>query len=56
MGGALWRVERPSVVRTTTHSSEAGLDDFIFDRRIINDGSILELFNQVKGAVTALNS
>lgn len=56
MGGALWRVERPLAVRNTSHSSEGGLDDVIFDRRIVNDCSLVELYSQVKSAVTVLNS
>lgn len=47
-GGALWRVERPGVVCQTDHASEGGLDDFIFDRRIVNDGSVLDLYQQMQ--------
>ena len=55
LGGEVWCVERPAVVRTTTHASEGSLDDFVFDRRIVNDGFLLELYAQVKTRVDALS-
>jgi len=48
LGGELWRVERSSATRTTSHASEGSLDDYpLFDRRIVNDGTLLELYAQV---------
>lgn len=56
LGGEMWCVERPSALRTTTHASEGGLDDFDFDHRLVNDGSLLELYTQVKTRVDALDA
>ena len=56
LGGEVWCIERPAVLRTTTHASEGGLDDFTFDRRIVNDGSLLELYAQVKTRVEAFDA
>lgn len=56
LGGEVWRVERSSVIRTTAHSSEGSLDDFTFDRRIVNDGTLLELYAEVKTRIDHLNS
>lgn len=54
LGGEVWCIERPAVLRTTSHASEGSLDNFVFDRRIVNDGSPLELYAQVKTRVDAL--
>ena len=49
LGGELWLVERSSARRNTEHASEGGLDNFpAFDRRIVNDGSLLDLYQQVR--------
>lgn len=49
LGGELWLVERSSARRSTEHASEGGLDNFpVFDRRIVNDGSLLDLYQQVR--------
>lgn len=56
LGGELWRVERPASQRTTFHASEGSLDGYTFDRRIVNDSSLLDLYNQVKQRVEQLNS
>ena len=49
LGGHLWFVQRPSVVRTTTHASEGSLDTYpLFDARLINDGSLLQLYQTVR--------
>lgn len=49
LGGELWHVHRPEAVRSTTHASEGALDDFpYFDRRLVNDGSLLDLYSRVK--------
>lgn len=55
LGGELWYIERPAILRTTTHASEGALDSVVFDRRIVNDGSLLELYAQVKTRVDTLN-
>jgi len=56
LGGEMWRIERPEVSRTTSHSSEGGLDDYqFFDRRIVNDGSLLTLHAQVRKIVAPLS-
>lgn len=55
LGGELWRIERPGTERNTDHASEGGLDDFTFDRRIINDGSLLALHTRVREIVAPLS-
>jgi hypothetical protein len=52
LGGQLWRVHRPEAERATTHASEGSLDNFPhFDRRITNDGTLLDLYSRVKSAL-----
>lgn len=52
-GGELWRLERPGVERGTSHTSEGGLDDYpLFDRRLVNDGSLIDLYRQVQERLT----
>lgn len=55
LGGEVWYVERPAALRTTNHASEGGLDAFDFDQRLVNDGTLLELYARVKTRVDALN-
>ncbi|MGA0848037.1 MAG: hypothetical protein ACO3PY_05475 [Pontimonas sp.] len=53
LGGELWRIERPSTERGTSHASEGSLDDYpLFDRRLTNDGTLLRLYGQVQQIVT----
>ena len=48
LGGEVWRVLRPGVPGGDQHPTEAGLGDgFVFDRTIINDGTVLDLRAQV---------
>lgn len=52
LGGEIWCVTRPATERGTTHSSEGSLDDYpFFDRRILNDGSLLNLYDRIKTLV-----
>ena len=49
LGGELWHIHHPEAVRSTTHTSEGSLDDFPhFDRRLVNDGSLLDLYGRLK--------
>jgi hypothetical protein len=49
LGGELWHIQRPGVLRTTTHSSEGALDDFPrFHRRLSNDGTLHDLHKRLK--------
>jgi hypothetical protein len=43
LGGELWRIDRPGTERTTEHASEGGLDDYPFDRVLLNDGTLTAL-------------
>ena len=53
LGGELWTIARPNASATKPHSSEGGLDDYtFFDRRIINDGTLLDLYGRVKSILT----
>ena len=46
LGGEVWRITRPGVVRTTEHASEGGLDTWTrFSCDIVNSGSISDLLN-----------
>jgi hypothetical protein len=50
LGGEVWQVLRPGVPGGDQHRTEAGLGDgFVFNRTIINDGTIDELRAQVLG-------
>lgn len=51
LGGQMWLVRRTDVQRTTSHSSEGGLDDYEFDRIIDNDGTLDELRTKVIAAL-----
>lgn len=56
LGGEMWRVERSNTERQTAHASEGGLDEYpLFDRRLVNDGSLLELHNRVREIVAPLS-
>ncbi len=48
LGGEVWRLSRPDAARTTTHPSEGGLDDYpLFDRHLVNNGTLLDLYDRV---------
>lgn len=42
-GGEIWRVTRPALSATSSHSSEAGLPDRLVDREISNTGTLDDL-------------
>jgi hypothetical protein len=55
LGGELWRVERPGTERGTSHASEGELDDYpLFDRRVVNDGSLLQLYGEVQRVISPI--
>ena len=46
LGGNVWRITRPGVVRNTEHASEGGLDSWTrFSCDIVNSGSVSDLLN-----------
>jgi hypothetical protein len=47
-GGKMWRIERPGVGPVNDHISEIGLDQFPFDAKINNDGSLTDLRESVR--------
>lgn len=52
LGGELWMITRPGARRRGEHASEGGLDDFpYFDRRLSNDGSLVDLYQAVRRVV-----
>jgi hypothetical protein len=54
LGGELWMVTRPGTTRRGNHASEGGLDNFpYFDRRLTNDGSLVELYQAVRRVIDA---
>ena len=57
-GGIVVRVDRPGVGpglddKGEVHVSEVALDDYAFDARIVNDGSLGDLHAKVRALVTA---
>lgn len=49
LGGEVWRVERPSLpVSGDMHPSETSLDRYNFDRVIVNDGTLEDLYLEVE--------
>lgn len=48
-GGELWKVVRPSLTANGTekHASEQGLEHLVFDKYIVNDGSVEDLWNKL---------
>lgn len=46
--GIIIRIDRPGVTAVNAHPSETGLDNWEFDARIVNDGSVEDLFKKVK--------
>ena len=48
LGGQIWRIVRPGVMRNTTHASEGGLDEWpYFTHEIINGGTLEELLSAI---------
>lgn len=47
LGGELWCVTRPGFSDHSGHASESGLGDVTFDRIIVNDGTVDDLWEQV---------
>lgn len=47
LGGQVWRVDRPGVEPANDHISEIGLDNWNFDVRLDNDGTISDLASKV---------
>lgn len=50
-GGRIFRISRPGVGPANSHYSEVALDDYDFDRVIVNDGSIEEFHKKVRNEV-----
>jgi hypothetical protein len=49
LGGELWLITRPGTRRGTSHPSEGSLDDFpYFDRRLVNSGTLINLYQSVR--------
>lgn len=46
-GGVVWRVDRPGFEPANDHISDRALDDYSFDARIYNDGSVRDLADKV---------
>lgn len=56
LGGEIWRVERSGTERGPAHASEGGLDDFpVVHRRLVNDGTLLDLHTRVREIVAPLS-
>ncbi len=50
-GGQVWRIERPGTQPVNSHTSETALDDWAFDRTIVNDGSLADLRRSVESGL-----
>lgn len=50
-GGQVWRVERPGMPSSGNHATEVSMDDYDFDRVIMNDGTLDDLRVAVAEAV-----
>lgn len=50
VNGQVWRITRPGVEPANDHISEVGLDNWPFDRIILNDGSLEDLRKKVLDA------
>jgi len=54
LGGEVWRVERPSLpVSNDVHPSETSLDNYKFDRVLVNDGTLDDLYLEVEALLRA---
>lgn len=51
LGGTMWRVWRPGYEPVNSHYSEVALDDWVFDRRFENTGTMADLAVQVEAAI-----
>lgn len=47
LGGEMWKVVRPSSSHDSSHVSEGGLDNYIFDQVIQNDGTLMEFRKKI---------
>lgn len=50
-GGIVVRIDRPGIGPINAHESEVGLDDWVFDYRIENNGTIANLATKVEDIV-----
>ena len=50
-GGVIWRIERPGTVPARNHISDTALDDWAFDARIANEGTLADLEQTVRRLV-----
>lgn len=48
LGGQLWRIDRPGTARDTDHASEGGLDHYVFDVYVTNDGTTTDLYSSIR--------
>jgi len=46
-GGVLWRIERAGVGPANSHASETSLDNYEFDRRLANNGTLDDYIREV---------
>ena len=53
LGGECWYITRPRTAKPESeHASEGALDSHGFDMRLINDGTLPDLYNQVINALS----
>lgn len=53
--GLIIRIDRPGITAVNAHPSETALDDYAFDERIVNDGSVEDLYEKIKFAIDKRN-
>lgn len=51
LGGEVWRIQRPGTGPANGHSSEVALDEYQFDRILVNDGSLADLRRTISKGV-----
>jgi hypothetical protein len=47
LGGAIWRIQRPGVIAINNHPSESAMDDWKFDKIIVNNTGLDGLKKQI---------
>jgi hypothetical protein len=53
LGGKIYRIERKGVGPANEHASETALNDYDFDDRIDNSGTVEELYGQIDRVINA---
>ena len=55
LGGIIWRIQRPGVLPVNDHPSESALDDWKYDKVLVNNSGLNGLMTQVKFNMEEIN-